>query len=410
MSSTEYYSDATARPQDSDGGMAVFDGYHTYAGNARLTSPCISIGHLKKPVLSFYMYHYRGSSWSGEIGPEYCNTQLQIEISVDGGAIEEIPDALFTLYDATNGWQLHEVDLSNYTKSEYVSISFKGINNGTENLCIDNISVGANYVNNVEVTAFSGPESVVAGESATFTASVHNNGSAAASVITASLYCNGSKVAGRNIRSLASDATTSVELTATVPAVLAGKEATWQLRLNMSNDENSLDNISDEITTPVEFSDLAGVTNLVASTNLNNVNLSWTAPDADGVTGYNVYCESVKVNDQPITDTEYTFTTDQGGIFHFAVTALYGDMESSPCDEVEVMVVVNGISSATAQSISVAGRCGRVAYSGLQGVMRIFTTSGIEVAMCSAPAGEITLPAGIYVACADGRVFKIKVL
>jgi hypothetical protein len=195
-----------------------------------------------------------------------------------------------------------------------------------------------------------------------------------------------------------------------VPAVLAGKEATWQLRLNMSNDENSLDNISDEITTPVEFSDLAGVTNLVASTNLNNVNLSWTAPDADGVTGYNVYCESVKVNDQPITDTEYTFTTDQGGIFHFAVTALYGDMESSPCDEVEVMVVVNGISSATAQSISVAGRCGRVAYSGLQGVMRIFTTSGIEVAMCSAPAGEITLPAGIYVACADGRVFKIKVL
>ncbi len=59
--------------------------------------------------------------------------------------------------------------------------------------------------------------------------------------------------------------------------------------------------------------------------------LSWEAPlaGAGGVTGYNLYRDGVKVNEQPITGTDYIDRglSGQGG-YAYQVTALYGEAES----------------------------------------------------------------------------------
>lgn len=69
--------------------------------------------------------------------------------------------------------------------------------------------------------------------------------------------------------------------------------------------------------------------------------LAWQAPltGAEGVTGYNLYRDGVKVNEQPITETSYI----DSGLFGpgertYQVTALYGEVESKASQPVSLMV------------------------------------------------------------------------
>ncbi|MBR4846283.1 MAG: hypothetical protein IKU98_07685, partial [Bacteroidaceae bacterium] len=58
--------------------------------------------------------------------------------------------------------------------------------------------------------------------------------------------------------------------------------------------------------------------------------LSWEEPlaGAEGVTGYNIYRNGVKVNVQPITETNYIDQSPAYGTYTYHVTALYGEVES----------------------------------------------------------------------------------
>ena len=60
------------------------------------------------------------------------------------------------------------------------------------------------------------------------------------------------------------------------------------------------------------------------------VRLSWEKPlaGAEGVTGYNVYCNGVKVNTQPVTETTYIDDAKSYAEHTYHVTALYGEVES----------------------------------------------------------------------------------
>jgi hypothetical protein len=60
------------------------------------------------------------------------------------------------------------------------------------------------------------------------------------------------------------------------------------------------------------------------------------------VTGYNVYRDDALVNTEPVRDTRsYTDVVPQNGEYKYAVTALYGTLESEPCDP--VMVTIDGL-------------------------------------------------------------------
>lgn len=412
ITSQEYY--PSAKAQDGDGGFAAFDGYHTWSANARLTSPRIAISHLANPVLSFYMYHYHGDNWSGETGPEYVRAQLQVEISMDGGDIVEIPGGLFELYAPSDGWVKHEISLKDYKDCGYVNISFKGLNGYTYNIYVDNINIGADYTNNVEVSGFEGPESVTAGMKARFTGRILNSGKVASGMVTASLYLDGGKVTGKSIRSIAAGEVYEVELEADVPALasVAGK-CEWQLRLSMAGDENSLDNLSDVIVTPVVANALPVVTDLSASIIDRSVSLSWSEPaDADEFTleGYHVYCNGVRLTSSPQTSTEYMHTDLDKGVYAYAVSAVYEEGESSLSDIAEAVLEPDGIDAPELASLSVAGVRGAIEFSGNSGIMSVYGLDGSALYRTDESAGKVYLIPGVYiVASSTGYSAKIRV-
>lgn len=68
--------------------------------------------------------------------------------------------------------------------------------------------------------------------------------------------------------------------------------------------------------------------------------LSWESPlaGAEGVTGYNIYRNGVKVNGQPLTATAYIDNISETGRYTYHVTALYGESESEASQSVEAVV------------------------------------------------------------------------
>lgn len=79
---------------------------------------------------------------------------------------------------------------------------------------------------------------------------------------------------------------------------------------------------------------------------VNNVALSWK-PNvaAKGITGYNVYCDGAKANNEIITDECFALNDLTVGSHKFAVTAMYGDTESEKSQEVDVDVVAHSLSA-----------------------------------------------------------------
>lgn len=90
--------------------------------------------------------------------------------------------------------------------------------------------------------------------------------------------------------------------------------------------------------------DLTGIllppANLVGNANGMDVDLSWTAPSAKGLLGYNVYRDGVKVNTSTVTGTSYTDVEPGGGTFEYYVKALYDEGESGASNTVEVTVIL----------------------------------------------------------------------
>ena len=142
-------------PQDSDGGLATFDGYHTFTKNCelRLISPTISFKNHTGVSLVFYAYHYNGNSgwWTDEFDP--VEETFFIEASVNGAPFVKVADSDFATYDAVSGWQKHVVSLADYNKTDNVRIAFRGRSAGCFNIHIDNISIdGTNVVESLAAT------------------------------------------------------------------------------------------------------------------------------------------------------------------------------------------------------------------------------------------------------------------
>lgn len=144
----------SAKPQDNDGGMATFDGYHQWASGSeiRLISPAIDLSAFRDPTLKFFFYHYNGvDSWSGESEP--VNETLEVEISIDGAPFVKLTDEPLTLYAARNGWTEHSFALDQYANCKNARIAFRGKAAGCFNVHIDNISIdGTVAVENIEVS------------------------------------------------------------------------------------------------------------------------------------------------------------------------------------------------------------------------------------------------------------------
>ena len=128
--------------QDADGGVASFDGYHTWARGteARLISPSIDISTFEDPTLTFYIYHYNGyDQWSGVQSD--VNETMVVEVSREGGKFVTVPDSEVKLYAETSGWKQHTVRLDDYARSKSVRVAFRGRSTGCYNIHLDNIAI-----------------------------------------------------------------------------------------------------------------------------------------------------------------------------------------------------------------------------------------------------------------------------
>ncbi len=72
-----------------------------------------------------------------------------------------------------------------------------------------------------------------------------------------------------------------------------------------------------------------------------NIILSWENGNAENTpTGYNIYRNGKKINETPITETEYTDSNLIRGNYTYNVSALYGDRESVLSDKVETNIKI----------------------------------------------------------------------
>ena len=130
-------------------------------------------------------------------------------------------------------------------------------------------------------------------------------------------------------------------------------------------------------------------------------------------TGYNIYRNGVKINDQPVIETTFTDTPDSDADHTYHVTALYSDGESklsNPCK-----ITLSGVTAVVGNNEAVtviADSEGVVINSTVSTTFEVYTTDGRLVSSGIVNEGnpaEVKLSKGLYVVKAGETVSKIIV-
>ena len=133
-------------------------------------------------------------------------------------------------------------------------------------------------------------------------------------------------------------------------------------------------------------------------------------PAAAVPVGYNVYRDGVKLNDAPLTDTEFRDSNiDNTAVYKYQVTAVYANNEeSAPSD---ITVDVSGIDSVY-DNITIAAAPGLIRINGAQGMQSsVADVNGIAFfnGVVEENNFEIRLAPGIYIVRVEGKIAKIQV-
>lgn len=133
-------------------------------------------------------------------------------------------------------------------------------------------------------------------------------------------------------------------------------------------------------------------------------------PAAAVPVGYNVYRDGVKLNDAPLTETEFhDGNIDPAATYKYQVTAVYANNEeSAPSD---ITVDVSGIDSVY-DNVTIAAAPGLIRINGAQGMQAsVADVNGIAFfnGLLEENNFEIRLAPGIYIVRVEGKTEKIQV-
>jgi len=145
---------------------------------------------------------------------------------------------------------------------------------------------------------------------------------------------------------------------------------------------------------------------------VDDVTYERSIPEADkiGLTGYNVYCNGIKVNDEVIATTTRSFThrPTTAGEQSYTVTAVYPAGESSHSEAASVIVDITGLESLSAGEYGIATEGLRVNVSAAEDTaVSLRSTSGLPV---DAATGNCTVEApsaGIYILTVGTHTVKL---
>lgn len=267
--------DGGGSPQDNDGGFIKFENqWGDNCVDSRLITPAVSMDGTSTPTFSFYMFHWEENS----IAADNKQTKLMIEVAPDGGDFDE-PIDTFTAANEKYGWIEHRVSLEKYKNCKYIQVALRGYtNNNWMYYYVDNIHFDEQKDNDLAIVAFSGSESVNINDSCTFNLTYTNRGSKEAKDYAIVLIQDNEVITTIEGEKIEPRETKTVEFSANMNAATAGKNLEFKAEIVYDKDEYAENNTSAPIYTYVSTSSYPCISNLNATKNGNNAELTWNAP------------------------------------------------------------------------------------------------------------------------------------
>lgn len=263
-------SSPSAESYDGDGGMLT---YNSYSASRDLWSqaitPEINIKGLATPVVEFQFYHSSSSSGSDKV---------ILEISKDGAPFEEIPDAVVVRNEyGKNGWTAYQFPLAAYNDANTIRLSFKAVSAYGADMAIDAIKLYTAKAWDLEATAIEGVASVSAGEDADFKFTVTNVAFAEVpgDDYEVDVYVNGNLYDTLAGQTIAPNASAEFEFAVPTHAGHEDSGVTVYAEVKFDNDEDTSNNISQEITAGVETYAGTGVAEVRGEVDGDTLRLLW---------------------------------------------------------------------------------------------------------------------------------------
>lgn len=250
--------------QDGDNGFLVYWANWTGA-NSVLYSGMILVEDATTPELSFYYYDY--------------NSANEFDVRINYGA--GFRTVKTVKLGASTGWTKCTISLGAYLGQEIqYAIAARLVD--TTTLCFDNFRAGSRMNHNLVASAIAAPNETAAGETATVTVTVVNDGVNAAEGFEVELFRDNRSVAVKSCGYLDADSRMNVEFSDVIPAV-APDEVSYHAVIKYAADESEADNTTSAVKMRVRHPEHPVATGLKAVSNGNNVDLTWTEPDFDAV-------------------------------------------------------------------------------------------------------------------------------
>ncbi|MDE6010033.1 MAG: choice-of-anchor J domain-containing protein [Muribaculaceae bacterium] len=284
---------------DGDGGMAVFFGLDPGNYADMLTSK-MRLPE-KNPELSMYFYPMS----------EYDTDELHVLVSCDGVEKEA---GYFVMCETglKQHWNRATLNLEDYA-GKVVALRFRGVARSHTRLFMDHVLVaqGADY--DLCVTSIQAPATARPGRSLDVEIGIANYGAVTASDYCVDLFCNGVTVASVKGEPLAYGESTMVKVPVTFSSI-DEKESMLYARVDMAGDENSENDLSEDITILLRNNPYPPVTALSGNAETDHVVLNWTEPDMNDL-GYEEYTEDFETGeDWQFGFTDWLFIDRDGGV------------------------------------------------------------------------------------------------
>lgn len=157
------------QPQDNDGGMAFYNSWTAQRGHsARLATVPLSKASSTNPVVEFYICHHTNNN----------NDIVKLQVSVDGGDWQDVPDATVALKgDVAGQWEKYTFPIASMLPEGCTSyrVGFTAVSDYGHNTYLDNVRIFNVYGRDLSVDV-KAPVTVTVGGTMTLNITVSNNG------------------------------------------------------------------------------------------------------------------------------------------------------------------------------------------------------------------------------------------
>lgn len=261
--------DADVASQDGDNGLAAMNAYFQGYSGALYTGK-VSLSGMSNPVLRFYSYTPDDEGMDQNI--------VAVSVSVDGGAYAEIFRKTVIEIGASKGWHEVEIPLVEYAGKtlgfRFYAETFDRPYTATY---LDNLSVSDIRGIDLEISSFTAPEHVRAGETFTVKAGIHNRSNVGVSGHQLEVYADGELCHTEPCGDIGAMGTDEVEVSLTMHP-LAEQPVTYSVAVRHDDDTRDDNDTSAGLTVTPVVSALPAPEALVASRSGGAVSLGWTAP------------------------------------------------------------------------------------------------------------------------------------